>query len=137
MTQHEPRGHLVANALAACPNLTQPSPERDALWLAVRDAVCTRGLCLVTPLGSTTAIPVTSEHATGELLAAMEWIFDHERQARAMAAARLYVRLRGVATRGGSGSARMAQADALHGLTNVSPGDPVVFVDDDQVEVAS
>ena len=35
--------------------------------------------------------------------------------------------LRGVAVRGKHGSARTAQADALHGMTGVAPGRPVTF----------
>ncbi len=50
---------------------------------------------------------------------------------------RLFVRLRGVATRGSQGSGRAAQADALHGLTNVAPGNPVRWSDADPNEVAS
>ncbi|MDC5696837.1 hypothetical protein OO014_06165 [Intrasporangium calvum] len=137
MKQNEIRGHLVAEALAACPTLSKGTPEYDRLWRAVELGICTRGLCLVTPLGSSSSIAVTEDHAMVELLAAMEWLVAHAGEARALTPIELYIKLRGVATRGASGSARAAQADALHGLTNVSPGDPVIFVDSDSLEDAS
>ena len=137
MKQNEIRGQLVAEALAACPTLAKGKPGYDRLWRAVEVAICTRGLCLVTPLGSSTSIPVTEDHAMVELLAAMEWLVAHVGEARAMTPIDLFIKLRGIATRGASGSARAAQADALHGLTNVSPGDPVIFVDSDLLEDAS
>lgn len=136
MNPNEARGQLVVDALAACPTLAHPSPSRDAVWFAVQQSISTRGLCLVNPLGSTTHIPVTSDHATDELLAAMEWLRSHEREVRSLPPRALFVRLRGLATRGADGSARAAQADALHGMTNVPPGDPVVFADIDPLEVA-
>lgn len=135
--QTEVRGQLVADALAACPPLAETSAELEVLWLTVRDNICTRGLCLVTPLGSSTSIPVTPEHATDELLAAMEWLISHEDDARALTPTQLFIKVRGIATRGASGSARAAQSDALHGMTHVSPGDPVVFTDTDPIEAAS
>jgi len=137
MSENETRGQLVADALAACPALDAPSASRDALWLAVQKTICTKSLCLVNPLGSTTLVPVTSDHATDELIAAMEWLMRHEAEARTLSPHALFVKLRGVATRGANGSARAAQADALHGLTHVSPGDPVDFDDIDALEVAS
>ena len=137
MKQNEIRGQLVAEALAMCTSLAQPSPEFEGLWFTVRENICTRGLCLVTPLGSSSSIPVTAEHATSELLAAMEWLIGHEDEARSLTPMLLFIKLRGIATRGASGSARAAQSDALHGLTHVSPGDPVVFTDIDPIEAAS
>lgn len=137
MNHTEVRGQLVADALRVCPGLKEPSSERDALWIAVQDGVCTRSLRLVVPLGSSSLIPVTTEHRTAELIAAMTWLAEHEQQARAMPATSLYVKLRGIATRGATGSARAAQSDALHGMTNVPPGQPVVFTDIDTGEVAS
>ena len=136
MKQNETRGQLVAEALMACPTLSQPSPELEAIWFAVRDTICTRGLCLVTPLGSSSPIEVTADQASEELLAAMEWLIRHEAEARRLAPHPLFVRLRGVATRGSGGSARSAQQDSLHGLTHVAAGQPVVFTDDDR-DVAS
>lgn len=137
MKKSEIRGQLVATALAGCATLRSPSASRDALWFAVQETICTRGLCLVTPLGSASQIPVTSEHATAELLAAMEWLTSHEAEARQLTPQGLFIKLRGVATRGAEGSARAAQSDALHGMTNVSPGDPVVFARTDPLEAAS
>ena len=83
------------------------------------------------------AIAVTSEHATDELIAAMEWLIGHEDQARAMAPLRLFIMMRGVATRSSLGSGRAARADALHGMTNVSPGDAVAWTHPDAIGLAS
>jgi len=139
MNRQEARGSAIKRALDACPSLSpkRPSPERDRVWLTVEDAVCTRGLATVTPLGSSSSIPVTEEQATDELIAAMQWLMSHEDEAREMPPLRLFVRLRGVATRGSHGSGRAAQADALHGMTNVAPGNPVRWSDADPSEVAS
>ena len=137
MKQNEIRGQLVAEALAACPTLAPGTPQWDTLWFTIQRAICTRGLCLVTPLGSSSSIFVTPDHAMDELVAAMEWLTGHEQQARAMTPIALFIQLRGVATRGASGSARAAQHDALHGLTNVPPGDPITFTDVDTLEDAS
>ncbi len=137
MKQNEIRGQLVAEALAACPTLAHPSKASDAVWFAVEKAICTKALCLVTPLGSAGSVKISPDHAMDELVAVMRWLKSHEAEARSMAPRALYVRLRGVATRGADGSARAAQADELHGMTNVPPGSPVVFVDVDPVEVAS
>lgn len=137
MERNETKGQLIAGALAVCPPLDQPSTGRDELWFAVQGAICTRGVCSVTPLGSSSSIPVTSDQATDELLAAMEWLIDHELEARALSPHRLFIMLRGVATRGASGSARVVQRDQLHGMTHVPPGDPVVFSDADPGEFAS
>ena len=76
----------------------------------------------MTPLGSSTQVVVTADHATTELIAAMTWLIAHEQQARAMLPLELFVALRGVATRGASGSARAAQPDRLHGMTGVPAG---------------
>lgn len=137
MNKNEIRGQLVATALAGCATLKSGSASRDALWFAVQETICTRGMCLVTPLGSASHISVTSEHATAELLTAMEWLTFHEAEARKLTPQGLFIRLRGVATRGADGSARAAQSDALHGMTNVSPGDPVSFARTDPSEATS
>ena len=92
---------------------------------------------MVTPLGSSSSIRVTEEQATDELISAMVWLMSHETEARAMTPLRLFVRLRGVATRGSHGSGRAAQSDALRGMTNVAPGNPVIWADADPSEVAS
>ena len=52
----------------------------------------------------------------------MSWLTRHEGKARDLDPLSLFVALRGVATRGADGSARAAQADALHGMTNVPMG---------------
>src|SRR5665648_349824 len=49
----DPTASLHA-AFAATPPLRWPSPERDRLWLAVQDAVCTRGRTWACAMGSTT-----------------------------------------------------------------------------------
>ncbi|KJK11742.1 hypothetical protein UB45_10810 [Terrabacter sp. 28] len=136
MNRQDPKATELADALAGCDQLTLRSDERDDLWMTVRDVVCTRGLCLVVPMGSSSPVPVTAEHATDELIAAMDWLQSHEREARAMSPQQLFIMLRGVATKGALGSARAAQADALHGMTHVRPGEPVVFSDLERAEVA-
>ena len=45
MKQNEIRGQLVAEALAMCTSLAQPSPEFESLWLTVRENICTRVFC--------------------------------------------------------------------------------------------
>src|SRR5665811_2399086 len=50
-------------ALAAAPPLRWPSPERDRLWLAVQDAVCTRARAWACAMGSTTPQEVGGEDA--------------------------------------------------------------------------
>jgi hypothetical protein len=118
----------VHAALAAAPPLRWPSPERDDLWLAVRDAACTRGRAWACAMGSTKPQEIGGEDARHvELLAAMSWLFDHERDARIMDLNALFRTLRGVAVRGKHGSARAAQTDALHGMTGVAAGRPVTF----------
>lgn len=86
-------------ALATCPPLKHESPERDRLWLIVRDLVCTRSSVAVTPMGSESQVLVTSDYASDELIAAMTWLHTHEEDARQLRALDLFVRLRGVATR--------------------------------------
>jgi len=112
-------------ALVRCPPLSTQSPDRDRLWLVVRDCICTRGTAAVTPLGSSSQILVTSEYATDELIAAMSWLRAHDDDARKLRPLELFIMLRGVATKGANGSGRAAQADALHGMTGVEQGQPV------------
>lgn len=129
-TEHQPPDPTAClhAALAATPPLAWPSPERDRLWLAVQDAVCTRGRAWACAMGSTTPQEVGGEDARQvELLAAMSWLVDHEHDARLMDLDALFRILRGVAVRGKHGSARTAQADALHGMTGVVAGRPVTF----------
>ena len=126
----QPAADLHA-ALAATPPLRWPSAERDKLWLAIRDAICTRGRIRACPMGSSTPQEIAGDDARhDELLAAMSWLTDHEQQARQLSADALFRHLRGVAVRGKHGSARSAQADALHGMTGVTPGNPVSFKTD-------
>lgn len=118
-------------ALAATPPLRWPSAERDKLWLAIQDAICTRGRIRACAMGSSTPQEIGGDDARqDELLAAMSWLTDHEQQARQLAPDDLFRQLRGVAVRGKHGSARSAQADALHGMTGVTPGNPVSFKTD-------
>jgi len=115
-------------ALAATPPLAWPSPQRDHLWLAVQAAACTRSRAWACAMGSSTPQEVGGEDARHvELLAAMSWLVDHERDARLMDQDGLFRMMRGVAVRGNHGSARAAQADALHGMTEVAAGRPVTF----------
>jgi hypothetical protein len=127
----------LRESLLACPRLSDRSPERDKLWLTVQAVVCTRHTARATPLGSTTAILVSAENATDELIAAMTWLYANEARARTLTAENLYKMLRGVATKGASGSARCRQSDLLHGLTHVSPGNPVRWAYLDPVDAAS
>ena len=136
MTTRDVKAEQLAESLRQCGPLARESDGRDELWLTVQDVVCTRTTCHIVPMGSTSPVSVTPEHSTDELLAAMEWLVAHEAHARAMAPRELFIMLRGVATRGALGSARAAQADALHGMTHVSPGEPVVFADLEMSEVA-
>ena len=65
-------------------------------------------------MGSTTPQEIGGEDARQvELLAAMSWLFDHERDARLMDLDGLFRMLRGVAVRGKHGSARTAQGLSL------------------------
>ena len=134
--QPDRRGRL-RESLLACPALSDPSPQRDDLWLTVQAVVCTRHTARATPLGSTSTIVVSAEHATDELIAAMTWLYANEARARTLTAEDLYKVLRGVATRGASGSARRRQSDLLHGLTHVSPGNPVRWTYLDPASAAS
>ena len=101
-----PECRRIWTALSACPPLTQSSPGRDLLWTTVRDLICTRSQAWVTPLGSTRPVLVTSAYAGDELVAAMAWLYSHDDEARLLAPAALFKRLRGVATRGASAATR-------------------------------
>lgn len=127
MNDIESRGgcQVLWAALTDCPVLTAGSPERDHLWLVVQGRVCTRGAVAVTPLGSSARVMVSSEYATDELIAAMTWLHTHEAAARLLPPLELFIKLRGVATRGAHGSGRAAQADDLHGMTGVEQGQPI------------
>jgi hypothetical protein len=123
----ESAGRRLHAALAACPSLSEGGEPRDALWLTVQDVVCSKATLIVAPHGSANPVEVTSEYATNELIAAMEWLTGHEATARRLSPTGLYSTLRGQAMRGGHGSARAAQADLLHGMTEVPAGSPVTW----------
>ncbi|WP_270889239.1 hypothetical protein [Pedococcus sp. 5OH_020] len=129
MSNAERAGHRLHRALAACSSLSETSTQRDELWFTVQRAVCTNTTFTVAPHGSRNAVEVTPEHATDELISAMQWLLRHEQTARLLSPTALYVALRGHATRGAFGSARAAQADLLRGLTDVPPGAPVTWCD--------
>ena len=135
--QSTARGRTLAGALAACPELDVRTESRDELWIAVWSTICTESATDVVPLGATAPVRVTSEYATDEVIAAMQWLMAHEDRARRLDPLRLFVMLRGAATRGATGSARTAQADLLHGLTNVRPGTPVRWIEADALYEAS
>lgn len=117
----------LLRAFRACPSLVERSPERDALWLVVRAAICTRSAADITPYGSAAHVVVTEDNASEELIAAMAWLYEHEIRARTLGSEQLLLALRAVATRGGDGSGRSAQADGLHGMTGVPAGLGVLF----------
>jgi len=79
---------------------------------------------------------VTAEYATDELIAAMSWLLAHDGEARKLRPLELFIMLRGVATKGANGSGRAAQADALHGMTNVEQGQPVRWTKLDETGAA-
>ena len=123
--KEEAAGRRIGRALRACPTLQVPSSQRDALWMTVQAEICTTGTRYVRPFGSSASILVSEEQATDELISAMQWLIQHEEEARLLPPLRLFVMLRGVATRSKRGSARAAQADLLHGMTDVPPGQPI------------
>lgn len=118
----------LAKALAQCPDLRAKTRESEALWLAMREAICTRARCHIVPLGAASPVEVTDEYAGQELAEAMVWLRKHEDEARCLPPVTLFRLLRAAATKGATGSARMAQQDSLHGVTGVVPGTPVAFV---------
>ena len=130
------RGEAVWRTFVACPSLQEPSRERDDVWLAVESAICTHGFARVTPMGSSSRVLVGADQATDELIAAMMWLTRHEDEARKLDPLSLFIALRGVATRGADGSARAAQADALHGMTNVPLGRMVYWRPIDETGMA-
>lgn len=118
----------LAEALARCPDLRAKTLESEALWLEMRAAICTRARCHVVPLGASAPVEVTEEYAGQELAEAMVWLRKNEDEARCLPPVTLFRLMRAAATRGATGSARMAQQDSLHGVTGVVPGEPVAFV---------
>jgi hypothetical protein len=87
-------------------------------------------------MGSSSRVLVGADQATDELIAAMSWLTRHEDEARKLDPMGLFIALRGVATRGADGSARAAQADALHGMTHVPLGHMVYWRPIDETGVA-
>ena len=134
--KEEAAGRRIRRALRACPSLRVPSAQRDALWLTVQQEICTTGTRIVRPFGSGGAVLVTEEQATDELLSAMEWLTKHDAEARELTPLRLFVMLRGVATRGKCGSGRMARADRLHGMTEVPAGTRIAWDSLDEMGAA-
>lgn len=129
MSHADGAGRRLQAALAACLSLSDSGGSRDALWLTVQDIVCSKATLVIAPHGSANPVEVTAEYATDELIAAMEWLTGHEATARHLSPTELYSTLRGQAMRGGHGSARAAQADLLHGMTEVPAGSPVTWCD--------
>jgi hypothetical protein len=125
--KEEAAGRRIRRSLRACPCLRVRSEQRDALWLTVQSEICTTGPRIVRPFGSSAAVLVSADQATDELLSAMDWLMKHEAEARDLAPLRLFVMLRGVATRGKNGSGRKARADKLHGMTEVPAGTPIAW----------
>jgi hypothetical protein len=117
--KEEAAGRRIRRVLRACPSLSVESAQRDALWLTVQAEICTTKPRVVRPFGSGASVLVTADHATDELLSAMDWLIAHDAEARELSPLRLFVMLRGVATRAKNGSGRKARADQLHGMTEV------------------
>jgi hypothetical protein len=123
----ERAGRVIRKALRACANLDEKSPQRAALWLTVQSEVCTTTPRMVRPFGSTQPFLVTQDRAGDELITAMTWLITNEAKARTLSPLDLFVILRGVATKSGTGSARAVQADSLHGVTEVPSGCTVTW----------
>jgi hypothetical protein len=127
----------LADALAACPSVTEDSRERKALMEAIWQTVCTRTIRTVVPMGSVKSVTITPEYGGEEVLAVMEWLRLHETEARALTPGRLYRMMRAVATLGMNGSGRAARADQLRGLTDVPAGTPIRWGPVDEERTAS
>lgn len=137
LTKTAAYGTVLACALAACPSVTEPSAQRDHLMLAIWSAVCTRRSRTVIPMGSVAPVIISSEYATTEFLAAVDWLRLHEKEARDLAPDQLYRTMRAVATLGMNGSGRAARADQLRGLAGVPAGIPIRWADVDDERGAS
>ena len=112
----------LADALAACPPITESSPQRKELMMSIWSTVCTRTRRTVVPMGSAAPVTITPEDASTELIAVMDWLGLHEKEARGLKPDQLYRMMRAVATLGMNGSGRAARADQLRGLTDVPAG---------------
>lgn len=129
--QNDDSAATVHAALQRTPTLKLPSVQRETLWITVLEEVCTRGYIRAQALGSRWEGDIGGEDARHtELVAAMWWLTEHEREARQMSPGALMRRLRGVAVRGKRGSVRQAQADAVHGVTDIPEGQVVAFISD-------
>jgi hypothetical protein len=136
MNHAELGGPRLHAALAACPPLADRTPQREELWFVVQDVVCTKAPCLIAPHGTSNKVEVTPDYNHDELVAAMEWLKANEAAARRLSPIRLYVTLRGHATRDSVGSARAAQADRMRGVTNVPSGSHLVWGELEEIDAA-
>jgi hypothetical protein len=126
----------LAEALRACPSTTEPSQQREDLMTAIWATVCTRRNRTVVPMGSAAPVGISSEYASAELLAVMDWLRRHEDEARTLAPDQLYRTMRAVATLGMHGSGRAARADQLRGLTDVPAATAVRWAEIDEERTA-
>jgi hypothetical protein len=115
----------LADALAACPPIAEPSSQRQDLMMAIWSTVCTRTQRVVVPMGSSAPVTITPDDASTELIAVMDWLHLHEKEARHLGPDQLYRMMRAVATLGMNGSGRAARADQLRGVTDVPKGTPL------------
>jgi len=123
------KGAELKTALQGCGALDCPGPEVARLWLAIRDCICTRGRVDVVPYGSSRPVTVTDEYASDELASAMEWLVKNEELARSLDAESLFAHIHAEAKKSAKGSGRAARNDQLHGMTGVSAGEPIRFVE--------
>ena len=126
----------LADALAACPPIAEPSSQRAELMMVIWSTVCTRTRRTVVPMGSAAAVTITPDDASTELIAVMDWLRLHEKEARDLGPNQLYRMMRAVATLGMNGSGRAARADQLRGLTDVPARTPLRWVEIDQERTA-
>lgn len=124
------------DALHSCTSLNRESPGWEHLWITTCSVVCTTSFSGVIPLGSTARVTVTHEYGSIELLAVFDWLISHESFARRLPPVDLFRKLRTIATRSSKGSGRAAQADLLHGLTDVPAGCPIRWVDMDGLDAS-
>ncbi len=129
----------LADALAACPSVTDRSPELQDLMAAIWSIVCIRGRRVVVPMGSAGTVTITGEYPSTELIAVMDWLRLHEEQARALTPDGLFRAMRSIGTLGPHGSGRAARMDRLGGLVDVPAGVVVRWIqaDDEDERCAS
>jgi hypothetical protein len=104
--------------------------------MAIWSTVCTRTRRVAVPMGSSAPVTITPEDASTELLAVMEWLRLHEKEARHLGPDQLYRMMRAVATLGPNGSGRAARADQLRGITDVPTGTPLRWAELDDERTA-